>query len=261
MSLIFRAIASATLVAVLSLMVESIHTEYYLGEQGQNCQEVCAKRGLVCSANIETGLDHPAPRANLPVERLATPEYIETKESVDLYTPEYIEPKESFDLFEKLGIQCIADNRTWWAHDQPCYVSDHTDGNYGRCLGYHGVPSTVSCTARHWAVQRLCRCLQDPVYIMGSQGEDCNAACSKHGLGCSTDYTTVYGSVSRFYDLEVSCTPDYRNYWWAHDQPCYVSGETDINYGKCLGFLNIPAAVRCDGKYPSVQRLCHCICT
>lgn len=221
MSIIFRAIASAILVAVLSLMVESIHTEYYLGEQGQSCQEACAKRGLVCSANIET--------------------------------------RGSVDLFKRLGIQCTADNRNWWAHDQPCYVSDRTDGNYGRCLGYRGVPSTVSCSARYWSVRRLCRCLQDPVYIMGSQGEDCTAACSRHGLGCSTDYTTVYGSVSRFYDLEVSCTPDYRNYWWAHNQPCYVSGETDINHGKCLGFLNIPAAVNCSGKHPSVQRLCHCI--
>ena len=215
-----RAIASAVIVTALILMIDGKHTEYYIGEQGQSCQEACGKRGLVCSTKIET--------------------------------------RGSADIFKKFGIHCITDHCNWWAHDQPCYVSDSRDGNTGRCLGYCNTPSTVSCSARYWSVQRLCRCLKKPVYLMGNQGEDCTAACSRHGLRCSTDYTTLYGSVSKFYDLEVSCTPDY-TFWWAHDQPCYVSGKTDINYGKCLGFLNIPSTVRCDGKFSSVQRLCHCV--
>ena len=198
--------------------VES-YDEYYLGGQGQSCNEVCGQRGLVCTTRIETG--------------------------------------DSAALFEKLGVGCIADNRTWWAQDQPCYVNDLGDVNHHRCLGFREVPSSVSCDSRHSSVRRLCRCLPSPVYLMGSQGQDCNAACSRHGLRCSTSYKELYGSVSKFFELGVSCKPDYR-YWWAHHQPCYVVGYTDPNRGRCLGFVKTPAYVRCNGKHPAVRRLCHC---
>ena len=46
--------------------------------------------------------------------------------------------------------------------------------------------------------------------------------------------------------------------WWAENQPCFVAGKTDPNYGKCLGWSDHPAAVLCSGSYDTVQRLCRC---
>ena len=38
-----------------------------------------------------------------------------------------------------------ARNGTWWAADQPSYVSDRSDPNFGECLGYSGaIASTHS---------------------------------------------------------------------------------------------------------------------
>lgn len=47
--------------------------------------------------------------------------------------------------------------------------------------------------------------------------------------------------------------------WWAPNQPGFVSGAGDPNYGECLGYTHVPAEVSCQAKFWSVQRLCHCV--
>jgi len=57
-----------------------------------------------------------------------------------------------------MGISCVADNTPWWAEDQPSYVSDPSDPNYGKCVGYTAVPGGVHCSGSYPTTQRLCRC-------------------------------------------------------------------------------------------------------
>lgn len=178
-----RVIASAVVVTALALVAESTHFEYYIGEQGQSCQEVCDKHGLVCSTKIETG-------DSLISSRLL----------------EFIALLTMLDLIGGFMTSCVMSV-------VPVIV---TIGIV--CMGYCGIPSAVSCSGRHPFVQRLCRCLQKPVYLMGNQGEDCSTVCDRHGLRCSTDYTTLYSSASQFNELGVSCTPDYR-YWCMGTSP------------------------------------------
>eukprot|EP00055_Hartaetosiga_balthica_P013502 m.69724 g.69724 ORF g.69724 m.69724 type:complete len:375 (+) comp8281_c0_seq6:792-1916(+) len=46
--------------------------------------------------------------------------------------------------------------------------------------------------------------------------------------------------------------------WWAPNQPGFVSGVGDPNFGECLGFVDVPSYVSCQAYYWSVSRLCHC---
>jgi hypothetical protein len=94
--------------------------EYFLGKQGANCFDTCLAQGLNCNPNIQTN--------------------------------------NSLSLFQSLGVNCKADTRNWWAEDQPSYVVDPSDPNYGDCLGYTNVPQNVMCGGNYAAVQRLCRC-------------------------------------------------------------------------------------------------------
>ena len=196
-------------------------SEYYLGEQGQSCTEVCEKKGLLCSPQIET--------------------------------------EEGIELFERLGLGCKTNpgTDTWWEQDQPCYVNEASDVNYGLCVGFKSVPNTVECDDRHQVVRRLCHC-KKPFFVLGEQGETCNTSCAQEGGTCRTDlYKALHGSVEKFFDMNIPCKPDYR-FWWAHDQPCYVTLSTDPNYGRCLGFVNISTQVSCIGSHPAVRRLCYC---
>lgn len=45
----------------------------------------------------------------------------------------------------------------------------------------------------------------------------------------------------------ISCTPDSAP-WWAEDQPSYCSDPSDPNYGKCLGYNDVPSGVLCSGR-------------
>ncbi|KAH3765899.1 DUF2961 domain-containing protein [Pelomyxa schiedti] len=95
-------------------------TTYLMSEQGESCAYACHKRQLNCHPHIETN--------------------------------------NSAALFHQLGISCTEDTREWWAEDQPSYVSDPSDANYGRCLGYTSVPGGVVCGVSYSTVKRLCRC-------------------------------------------------------------------------------------------------------
>jgi len=99
-----------------------VQSTYFMGDQGLSCNEVCFQQEMNCNPNIETN--------------------------------------NSMALFTQLGINCTADNATWWAEDQPSYCSDPDDpnGNYGKCIGYEDVPAGVQCSGSFFSTRRLCRC-------------------------------------------------------------------------------------------------------
>jgi len=111
------------MVALLFLLLsfhQALTQEYYLASQGANCYDTCAAQGKNCNGNIQTN--------------------------------------NSDALFSQLGVSCKADTRSWWAPDQPSYVSDLNDANYGDCLGYMNVPQNVMCGSQYFTTSRLCRC-------------------------------------------------------------------------------------------------------
>jgi len=55
----------------------------------------------------------------------------------------------------------------------------------------------------------------------------------------------------------VKCQPDTRD-WWANDQPQFSSDPASPDYGKCIGYTNVPDDVLCGGSYKYSERLCHC---
>lgn len=76
------------------------------------------------------------------------------------------------------------------------------------------------------------------------------------GLNCNAAIRTGNSSAI-FAQVGASCTPDNRN-WWAPDQPSWVVLSSDPNYGKCLGWQNVPGGVLCGGSNPDVRRVCRC---
>jgi len=92
-----------------------------MGLQGQSCYKACLAISMNCNANIVTN--------------------------------------NSAAIFASLGVSCKPDSRDWWAEDQPNYVSDPSDPNYGDCLGYTNVPQDVMCGGQYPTTQRLCHCV------------------------------------------------------------------------------------------------------
>eukprot|EP00456_Euglypha_rotunda_P077472 TRINITY_DN7316_c0_g2_i9.p1 TRINITY_DN7316_c0_g2~~TRINITY_DN7316_c0_g2_i9.p1 ORF type:complete len:426 (-),score=33.85 TRINITY_DN7316_c0_g2_i9:128-1405(-) len=103
-----------------AFLVHAQAQEYFMARQGDNCYVTCAALGLNCNGQIQTN--------------------------------------NSNAIFGQLGVTCKADTRPWWAEDQPSYVSDPSDGNYGDCLGYTDVPQDVMCGGHFNTTSRLCRC-------------------------------------------------------------------------------------------------------
>jgi len=120
---------------------------YFMGLQGESCSTVCHKKMLNCNPHIVTN--------------------------------------NSISLFQQLGINCKEDTRSWWAHDQPSYVVEPSDPNYGDCLGYIDVPGGVLCGASHANVRRLCRC-DDPITEEATFGFGLSSS------GVSTVETTIF---------------------------------------------------------------------
>lgn len=93
-------------------------------------------------------------------------------------------------------------------------------------------------------------------YLMGEQGASCTQACLAVGMNCNNAIQTN-NSTAVFTQLGVNCTAD-SDPWWATNQPGFVSGSSDPNFGKCLGWTAVPSGVVCSGSFPTVQRLCRC---
>jgi len=105
--------------------------QYLMGKQGQSCNEACYEAGKNCNPRIVTN--------------------------------------NSTLIFKQLGISCIEDSRVWWSEDQPSFVSDISDPNHGRCLGYINNPDAGQCAESNPSSQRLCRC-DDPAEASSTFG-------------------------------------------------------------------------------------------
>ena len=95
-------------------------------------------------------------------------------------------------------------------------------------------------------------------YFLGKQGDDCTTTCTAQKLHCSWDIET-HDSEAVFGQVGVKCAnvSSGGGKWWAPDQPSFVSGKSDPNFGECLGFKDVPKVSRCDAHMPAVERLCH----
>jgi len=98
-------------------------SEYFLGLEGESCFETCAKQTRNCNPHVATN--------------------------------------NSLSIFQSLGVNCQSDTAPWWAEDQPSYVSNPSDPNYMKCVGYINVPTGVMCGASFPTTRRLCYC-DDP---------------------------------------------------------------------------------------------------
>ena len=123
-----RSIVVLVLLLLCICYIETQPTTYIIGSQGLSCADACHAKKMNCNPNIETN-------------------------NTDL-------------VFEKLGVQCKnsngnSTNKEWNGAEQPAYVSDLNDPDYGKCLGFMSVPSTVECGGAKASYSRLCKC-QDP---------------------------------------------------------------------------------------------------
>eukprot|EP00756_Hemistasia_phaeocysticola_P028290 Hpha_TRINITY_DN16168_c2_g7::TRINITY_DN16168_c2_g7_i1::g.4723::m.4723 len=96
-------------------------------------------------------------------------------------------------------------------------------------------------------------------YFLGEQAESCDVVCGKRGFKCNPKVDTG-NTTALFTQLGLNCSKSSaRNgAWWASNQPCYVSGSQDPNFGECLGYVGVPAYDNCNSYYPTVQRICNC---
>lgn len=99
-----------------------VRGEYFIGKQGQSCNEVCFDMGMNCNYNVFTN--------------------------------------NSVEIFQQLGIDCQYGEAgtIWWAPDQPSYVSETNVPSYNTCVGYVDVPDGIDCGGMEVSVRRLCNC-------------------------------------------------------------------------------------------------------
>lgn len=106
--------------------------EFVIGGRGQSCDDACRGTLRHCNPVLE------------PDNRTGT-------------LGDFMSRLVRYDT----GAACSVDSTPWWAEDQPSYVWDPSDGNYGKCLGTFGTPRLSSCNSSFPKVQRLCRCSPD----------------------------------------------------------------------------------------------------
>eukprot|EP00038_Savillea_parva_P021744 m.35942 g.35942 ORF g.35942 m.35942 type:complete len:537 (+) comp5344_c0_seq1:199-1809(+) len=102
-------------------------------------------------------------------------------------------------------------------------------------------------------------------FVMGARGQDCMDACTSRNMVCDGNVSAGLDSaylgdfMSKLVrmDTGASCVQDTQP-WWAPDQPSYVWAKNNSNYGRCLGFSNVPPVVPCNGSHPLVNRMCRC---
>ena len=95
-----------------------------LGSQGADCDATCNDMGMVCNPHIVT--------RNMSDAIVAAGDV-------------------SF-CFTNAG------TNNWFGNDQPGYVSDLSDPNKMRCLGFKQVPDEVPCDGKYNTMRRLCAC-------------------------------------------------------------------------------------------------------
>eukprot|EP00656_Telonema_subtile_P053646 TRINITY_DN7822_c0_g1_i3.p1 TRINITY_DN7822_c0_g1~~TRINITY_DN7822_c0_g1_i3.p1 ORF type:complete len:480 (-),score=120.61 TRINITY_DN7822_c0_g1_i3:112-1551(-) len=186
------AMSRLLILAIVSLLLVSIASaqDYVLGQQGDNCASTCGILGRICLDSFDTG--------------------------------------NTTALFAQAGVTCPAQSAqdgVWWSPDQPSYVTEKTDPNYGQCLGYKNVPAHLLCQGSYPSVRRLCHCGQD----------DSSALTFGTGLSAgtiSTTETTIF--AHKVADGHVGVM----NHFWSTCSPAaeagaiiryYVDGEQNAS--------------------------------
>ena len=113
-------LALLSIALVPAVAVSSPYSNYSASLEGQSCTDHCASLGRVCVPSVVTG--------------------------------------NSSAVFAAVGLTCMDDSTPWWAADQPSMSVDPNDRNYGKCLGYVGVPRVTPCDGAYPAVRRVCNC-------------------------------------------------------------------------------------------------------
>ena len=100
----------------------------------------------------------------------------------------------------------------------------------------------------------------DSFNTLGAQGADCNTACNDLGMVCNPHIVTRNQSqgIIKAGGLMFCSTPAGTNNWFNTDQPGYVSGMSDPNKFRCVGFKKVPDQVDCTGHYSTMRRFCAC---
>ena len=88
-------------------------------------------------------------------------------------------------------------------------------------------------------------------YLLGGVGQNCVDACLAAGMNCNPRIVTKNSSAI-FAAAGATCKTINPAPWWASDQPSINTA------GECNGYLSVPDAVICQGRYPIVQRVCRC---
>ena len=123
-------------------------------------------------------------------------------------------------------------------------------------LGIHVGIISLLVLAQH-AVCARAAAAETP-YVLGAQGESCATTCGRQGRTC-LNHITTHDTTAAFLAAGVNCSkPSSGPKWWAPDQPSFVSDPSDPNVGECLGYINVPTHVICQGAYETVRRLCNC---
>lgn len=91
-----------------------------------------------------------------------------------------------------------------------------------------------------------------PTYILGGVGRSCMEACYAVGMNCNAAVSTG-NTPAIFQSLGVKCSNLNNKPWWASDQPSF-----EPSTGTCLGYIDVPDAVACQGSFPTTQRVCAC---
>lgn len=115
------------------------YSAYYLGPQGDSCEQACRNVGLLCSAQVETGYERD--RVGTLMKRLKT-----------------FEPRIDGCTMEARDSPFGPNSARWWSDYQPCYVTGEGNQDKGACTGFKSVPRLVPCEGHHPDVRRVCHC-------------------------------------------------------------------------------------------------------
>ena len=71
-------------------------------------------------------------------------------------------------------------------------------------------------------------------------------------MNCNPNINTN-NSTEIYAEAGANCSTYDKSPWWANDQPSIVAKN-----GQCVGFIDVPQAVICQGSYPTTRRICNC---
>jgi len=159
------------------LPVETRQDEFVIGDRGATCDNACTAVNLKCSPNITAGL--PA---------------------------DYLGDFMSHLVRMDTGAACDLDSEPWWAPDQPSFVWAENNTNYGKCLGFTGVPDIVACNGSHPLVNRMCRCVKSTGGPLDTR--DGSATTARGAVSPSPDAAVPWGTEW------LGRTSDMDGYYW-----------------------------------------------